>query len=150
MSIHIYRYGESQKLPGLSIGVTRQAPRGVRKEERASRGYFEVWLPMLGPSRELLGSFRKKEISFTTFARRYRTEMKRPEARQVISLLAALAQKQRINLGCFCENPDQCHRSLLRDLVAAELPEKSAADATGENPGFASPPCYLPEFFDEE
>src|SRR5690606_35592720 len=106
MSVHIYRYGESAKLPGLCIGVTRQPPRGVRKEDRAARGYFDLWLPMLGPSRELLSAFRKKEIPFSVFARRYQAEMKRTEPSQVIALLAAIAQRNRINLGCFCEDPN--------------------------------------------
>ncbi len=148
MSVHIYRYGESAKLPGLSIGVTRQPPRGVRKEDRAARGYFDLWLPMLGPSRELLSAFRKKEIPFSVFARRYQAEMKRTEPSQVIALLAAIAQRNRINLGCFCEDPNQCHRTLLRDLILNELPSAQPSQPETEPKG-GTAPCYLNEFWED-
>jgi Active DUF488-N3 subclade len=64
---------------------------------------------------------------------------RRPEARQAIRLVAALALCQRINLGCFCAEDSACHRSVLRELVlraADELPTRPAARA-----GFASPAC---------
>lgn len=147
ISLHIYRYGESRDLPGLSIGVARQAPRGIRKDERAARGYFDVWLPMLGPSRELLAENRKGELSFAQFSRKYQAEMNRPEPRQIITLLAVLASKRRINLGCFCKDPTICHRTLLRDLVSEEAEKMTLS----ENPTtVSSPPCYLAEFWEEK
>jgi uncharacterized protein YeaO (DUF488 family) len=154
MNVHTYRYSEAKNLPGLSIGVTRQAPRGVRKEERVSRGFFDVWLPMLGPSRELLAAFRAKEMTFSAFTRRYRAEMKRPEARQAIALLAAVSKSQRINLGCFCCDPERCHRSILRDLIMAEVPK---AESEGDdNPPdddepieCSSAPCYAAQFSED-
>jgi uncharacterized protein YeaO (DUF488 family) len=150
MSVHIYRYGECRELPGLSIGVTRQAPRGVRREERAARGFFDTWLPMLGPTPELLAEFRNGQISFPAFRKRYRTEMKRPEPRQVISLLASVAKSRRINLGCYCEDPARCHRSLLRELIEAELhPAEGECESDHSTPGYASPACYAAEFADE-
>ncbi|HLS27420.1 MAG TPA: DUF488 family protein [Opitutales bacterium] len=145
ISLHIYRYGESCDLPGLSIGVARQAPRGVRKEERASRGYFDVWLPLLGPSRELLAENRAGKLSFAEFSKRYRAEMKKPEPRQIITLLAVLASERRINLGCFCKDPATCHRTLLRDLVLAEATKIAASKPTE----VSSSPCYLADFWEE-
>src|SRR5690606_11391027 len=103
MAVYTYRYGEAGKLPGLSIGVTRHLPRGVKKTEYSSRGYFNVWLPNLAPSAELVDGYLHGSLSFARFEARYRKELKRPEARHTIDLLAAVAQNQRINLGCFCE-----------------------------------------------
>ncbi len=147
MPIQTYRYGEARDLPGLSIGVTRHPPRGVRREAYGVRGYGSVWMPMLGPSAALLAEFRQGKITFAILARRYRREMKEPAPRQVIELLAALSREQPINLGCYCEDPKHCHRTILAELVqeaAAALPDTGSRPAVG----YASPACSMPEIED--
>lgn len=149
MSIHLYRYGEACGLPGLSLGVARFLPRQVKKEDYARRGYFDIWLPLLAPGRELVAAYRGGKIAFAAFAARYRREMKQSEPAQVIRLLAALAKTQRINLGCFCAEECRCHRSVLRALILAE--QGDATDAERDSPGaglweFSSPPCFLAGF----
>jgi len=39
---------------GLRIGTVRRPPRGVPKSEYASRNYYDIWLPNLAPSEQLL------------------------------------------------------------------------------------------------
>ena len=133
MAVFTYRYGEAAELPGLSIGVTRHLPRGVKKTDYAARGYFSVWLPNLAPSAELVDAYLHGNMTFARFATSYRRELKRPEARHTIDLLAAVAQQQRINLGCFCDDPAKCHRSIL----AAVLGEAGAP--VGEIPNAKRP-----------
>jgi len=36
----------------------------------------------------------------------------------LIGLLAALSQHADFSVGCYCENPERCHRSILRELLA--------------------------------
>lgn len=103
---------------GLRIGVARHAPRGVRREDRARLGHFDLWLPLLAPSPALLRAYRHEGLSFAAFARRYRAEMRAPACRQVIALLAWLSRELRFSLGCPCADPARCHRSLLRALIA--------------------------------
>lgn len=145
-NLHLYRYGDAARLPGLSIGVAHYVPRGVRHENYASEGYFDVWMPLLSPDKNLVAEYRGGRIPYSAFSKRYRVEMRKPAPRQAIRLVAAMALRQRVNLGCYCENDDQCHRSVLRDLVFAaveELPVKPPA--TG---GFSSPACSMPEIED--
>ncbi len=146
MPIHLYRYGSCRDLPGLSIGVARQAPRGVRVEDRFEKGYFQIWMPLLAPSRELVAAYRKSEISPLVFARRYRKEMKAAGPNSAIALLAAVSPTLRINLGCYCQDESKCHRSELAKLIdaaAATIPQ------TGEpRPQFSSPACSMPEIED--
>lgn len=145
-AVQIYRYGEPGPRDGLCVGVTHYLPRGVRREEYAIRGYFDVWLPLLSPSRALLKSLQEDEITFSRFAVRYRAEMRRPEARQAISLLAAMARHQSIYLGCFCADPARCHRSLLRELVITAAEELSRRATPSRR--YASPACSMPEIED--
>jgi len=102
---------------GLRIGTVRLLPRGVRKSDYAERDYFDVWLPQLAPSRKLLAEYKDGDLSLAAFFRRYRTEMKSTEPRQLIQLLAEIAKRTPIAVGCYCEDESQCHRSVLGKLI---------------------------------
>jgi len=147
--IHTYRYGsEREEGEGLRIGVARQVPRGVKKEDWQRRGYFDIRAPALAPSMELVGDYRHDRIGFKEFARRYRAEMKSEASRELIDFLAAMVLYQPVSLGCFCENESRCHRSLLREIVTKEAEEKAAffhslkkEKGDADSRRFASPVC---------
>jgi uncharacterized protein YeaO (DUF488 family) len=44
--------------------------------------------------------------------------MKEPHAAHTLDMLAALSHQTSFSLGCYCENENRCHRSILRDLLA--------------------------------
>ena len=141
-----YRYAQPGPRQGLFVGVTRHLPRGVRREDYAKRNYFDVWLPLLAPSRELLAAYTQRQITFRQFAVKYRAEMRQPGPRQAIRLLAATAQKYPVRVGCFCADATHCHRTLLKGLI-----EASASDlppSTEPSDKFASPACSMPEIED--
>jgi len=122
MSLHIstYRIGSPRrKGEGLRIGTTRLLPRGVPKREYAQRDLFDVWLPVVAPSRELLKSYIAGRKSEAQFFRAYKTEMKEPAARHTIDLLAAIARQTPIAIGCYCEDESRCHRKALIELIRA-------------------------------
>lgn len=120
MSIAIVRLGSPRKPnEGLRIGTVRRPPRGVPKSEFAKRDYYDVWLPTLAPSQELVTFALKAddERSWKTFERKYRAEMKQPEPAKVLDLLAALSRQTNFSVGCYCENEERCHRSILEKLL---------------------------------
>jgi len=104
----------------LRLGTVRRPPRGVPKAQFAERDFYDVWLPTLAPSQELVTfALRSQdERSWKTFQRKYRAEMNKPDAGRLLDLLAALSHQTNFSLGCYCENEDRCHRSILRDLLA--------------------------------
>ena len=105
---------------GLRLGTVRRPPRGVPKSEFARRDFYDVWVPELAPSTALFSWVKSQPLSdarWRTYARRYRAEMRRPEAERLIALLAALSQRTNFSVGCYCENEDRCHRSLLKQLL---------------------------------
>ena len=95
---------------------------------------MDVWLPILAPSPELLRWARGRGLDdakvWKTFARRYRTEMKKTDARQTIRMLAELAKRTPISVGCYCHGP-HCHRFELERLIRAvagdDFPEPDGA-----------------------
>src|SRR5436190_23135272 len=118
MALRIVRLGTSRAAgEGLRIGTVRRPPRGVKKEHYAREDHFDVWLPALAPSAALLAFVHAAPLTgsrWPTFARRYRAEMKRPEALRLLALLAALSAHTNLSVGCYCEDAARCHRSLLK------------------------------------
>jgi len=121
MSTRVVRLGTRRDpAEGLRIGTVRRPPRGVRKEDYATRNYFDVWLPELAPSVPLVSWALSKPFTpqrWAAFERRYRREMRQPAARRLIALLAALSSQTNFSVGCYCEDENQCHRSLLKKLL---------------------------------
>lgn len=124
MTIHVVRLG-SERLPGegLRIGTVRRPPRGVPKSEFARRNFYDVWLPTLAPSEPLLkqalGAIAADDArAWRQFVRRYRAEMKAPDARALLDTLAALSHHADFSVGCYCADESRCHRSILRELLA--------------------------------
>lgn len=122
MSIRIVRLGTPrQKNEGVRLGTVRRPPRGVRKERYAADDWYDVWLPNLSPTQELvtaaLASNSPKE--WATFVRRFRKEMSEPDASHLLDALAALSHTSDFSMGCYCEDESRCHRSVLRELLTA-------------------------------
>ena len=126
----IVRLGSARRPgEGLRLGTVRRPPRGVPKSKFAELDYYDVWLPNIAPSQELVtfGLEASDERAWKQFERRYRAEMKQPDASRVLDLLAALSHHASFSVGCYCENANRCHRSVLRDILlerGAEIPEE--------------------------
>lgn len=120
MAIRIVRLGSPRaRNEGLRLGTVRRPPRGVPKAEYAARDFYDVWLPELAPSEQLVKQAlaAPDEKSWRSFVKRYRAEMKRPEASRLLTLLAALSRTTDFSVGCYCEDDTRCHRSVLRELL---------------------------------
>ena len=121
MAIRVVRLGTPRsKHEGVRLGTVRRLPRGVKRIDYARRDYFDVWLPELAPSPALLSWALSQEWTpgrWVTFVRKYRREMRQPQASRLLSLLAALSKTAGLSVGCYCENAERCHRTALRDLL---------------------------------
>lgn len=121
MSIRIIRLGSPrEKGEGLRIGTVRRPPRGVPKSEYAKRDFYDVWLPNLSPSPDLMkeGKLAQDEAAWSVYKKKFRSEMKEPDAAKILDLLAALSHQTDFSVGCYCEEESRCHRSVLRELLA--------------------------------
>jgi uncharacterized protein YeaO (DUF488 family) len=103
---------------GTRLLVCRYRPRGVSKAKET----WDAWMPELGPSRELHADYYGKHgapIDWDEYRERYLTEMQRQEG--AIAALAARAKGgETLTLLCSsaCTDPDRCHRTLLKQLIA--------------------------------
>jgi uncharacterized protein YeaO (DUF488 family) len=120
VSIFIVRLGTSRKRgEGLRVGTVRRPPRGVPKSDFARLDYYDVWFPNLSPSAELVQEalHAKDEKEWSAFCRKFRREMSVSDRSRELDLLAALSHHTNLAVGCYCENEDRCHRSVLRELL---------------------------------
>ena len=121
MALRIVRLGRPREPgEGLRIGTVRRPPRGVRKSDYARRDYYDLWLPELAPSQKWVSWALGEpwtDARWRKYVRNYRREMREPRAQRLLDLLAALSQGTDLSIGCYCENEERCHRSLLRELL---------------------------------
>ena len=122
MPVRIVRLGSPRvRGEGVRLGTVRRPPRGVPKSEFARRDFYDVWLPELAPSAELVSWATADEWTdarWRRFTTRYRKEMSESGPRHLIDTLAALSKSTSFSVGCYCEDPARCHRSLLAELLA--------------------------------
>jgi uncharacterized protein YeaO (DUF488 family) len=123
MAIRIVRLGTPRaRNEGPRFGTVRRPPRGVKKADFARKDFFDQWLPDLAPSAPLVKYALSEpwtDARWKTYARRYATEMREPSRQRLLELLARLSQHADFSVGCYCEDERRCHRSLLRELLAA-------------------------------
>lgn len=121
MSIHIVRLGTARsRSEGPRIGTVRRPPRGVPKADFARLNYYDVWFPNLSPSAELVKEAlsARDDRAWAAFARKFRHEMSAPDRSRELDLLAALSHHTNLSVGCYCEEENRCHRSIIRELLA--------------------------------
>jgi uncharacterized protein YeaO (DUF488 family) len=120
MAIFIVRLGTPRKPgEGPRIGTVRRPPRGVPKSDFARLDYYDVWFPNLSPSAELVHEAlsAEDEREWAAFARKFRHEMSAHDRSRELDVLAALSHHTNFSVGCYCEDENRCHRSVLRELL---------------------------------
>jgi len=114
-----------RKKDGLRILATRFRGRGM------STNRYDVWMPSLGPSEQLLRNVQAGKISWAQFLREYRRELvmdgpidsrsrtiKNHGQKFTLRLLRQLARTGRVTVMCHCaEDQRQCHRHELQKLI---------------------------------
>jgi uncharacterized protein YeaO (DUF488 family) len=123
VAIGIVRLGTPRSAgEGPRLGTVRRPPRGVKKADYARRDFFDAWFPELAPSAGLVKWLSDQpEVTpakWSRFARSYRREMNAPDRRRILDVLAKLSQRADFAVGCYCEDFDRCHRSILKQLLS--------------------------------
>ncbi len=120
MSVRVVRLGSPRRAgEGLRIGTVRRPPRGVPKSQFARQNWYDVWFPNLAPSVETMkaGQAAATPAQWSAFVRKYKAEMSALDAKRTLELLAALSHNADFSVGCYCEDENHCHRSVLKQLL---------------------------------
>jgi uncharacterized protein YeaO (DUF488 family) len=129
MSIRTFQIGtRREREEGLRLGTVRFLPRGVRKKDYSRLNLFDVWVPVLAPSRKLIRWAKNRDWDAQTrrtFFARYAHEMEEnTDSRQVVQLVARLGRRTSLSVGCYCADEERCHRSVLLKLIRKAQKQK--------------------------
>jgi uncharacterized protein YeaO (DUF488 family) len=92
----------------------------VKKSDYAAQDWYDVWLPEVAPSPELMkqGQAVETDAQWAAFAKKYRRELAAPEKSRALDLLAAFSATSDFSIGCYCEDRSRCHIAVLREVLA--------------------------------
>ncbi len=139
MPIAIIKLGSPRKPnEGLRIGTVRRPPRGVPKAQFAKRDFYDVWLPNLSPTPELVAFAQRSqdEGSWKTFKRRFRRDEQAGSgqtsrctggALASDKLLRRLLLRGRRSLPSF-RSQGITHRARCQSLLSAAHSDQCASD----------------------
>jgi len=110
---------------GLRILATRFRGRGMPST------LYDVWMPSLGPSEQLLKAVQSGKIIWSVFTRDFKKELfldgsidsrnktiKNHGQKSTLRLIKAMAREGNVTLMCHCdEDAKQCHRHILHQLI---------------------------------
>ena len=110
---------------GLRILATRFRGRGM------ATNLYDVWMPSLGPSEQLLKAMQAGRMTWPAFTRDFKKELfldggvdarnrtiKNHGQKSTLRLIKAMAREGNVTLMCHCdEDAKQCHRYILRELI---------------------------------
>lgn len=128
MPVHTKRWDDPRgESDGYRLLITRYLPRGLKKQDYT----WDAWQQELGPSKELhAAAYAKKgfPISGDVYCARYLSEM-RKQAAVIGELAKRVLAGETITLLCSsaCVRESRCHRSLLKELIEAEMARMRAA-----------------------
>jgi uncharacterized protein YeaO (DUF488 family) len=114
---------------GFRVLATRFRGRGLPKDR------YDVWMPNLGPSEELLRSFQTGQVSWPEFAKAYREQLfmdngvdrqnkiiKNHGQKFTLRLLQELSRRGPLTVMCHCaESQQHCHRHVLRKVLEGKI-----------------------------
>ena len=121
MAIRVIRLGSPrEKEEGIRIGTVRRPPRGIPKADFAKLDYYDVWLPQLSPSADLVSWIKKSKDSASNwkqFERRFMHELSTPDNQRLLDLMTAFSKRVNFSIGCYCEDENKCHRLILKKVL---------------------------------
>ena len=114
LSIKLKRaYDPPARGDGLRVLVDRLWPRGVKKDDLK----LDAWAKELAPTTELRQWFGHDPGRWTEFKKRYRAELKKSNAREVIRKLLAGKRAKTITLIYGAKDREHNEAVVLRDFL---------------------------------
>jgi uncharacterized protein YeaO (DUF488 family) len=106
-------YDEPQASDGARVLVDRIWPRGLARQKAA----LDEWCRAIAPSNELRRWYGHDPDRFEQFARRYRAELKQPEASAALARLRELAARRGLTLLTATRTLESSQAAVLATLL---------------------------------
>ncbi len=117
MNVHLKRvYDPATDADGARYLVDRLWPRGMRKESARLTG----WLKELAPSSELRTWYGHQPERWDEFQRRYRDELRAPDAQSALARLREESQHQPVTLLTASRDFEHSDARVLQEMLERE------------------------------
>ncbi len=83
---------------------------------------YDIWIPHLSPSPQLLDAYYSKEIDWTIYEKRFIPEVLDKET-AYLDIVLQIVKKYTVTLLCFELSPEKCHRRLTAERLQKMSPE---------------------------
>lgn len=103
-----------------SIQIQKEAVDGIRISiMRKPRGDYDMLIPALAPSESLLNSYHENEMNWNEYECEFLLEINNnPDSIRMIQFLMRIAEIVDVTILCWEEEPQNCHRRLIAELIA--------------------------------
>lgn len=108
-------YEAPSRTDGTRILVDRLWPRGLNKE----KVNVAKWMKELGPSTELRKSFGHDPAHWKEFRTRYKAELKRPEAREMLKEISKTASRGTVTLVYSAKDEEHNQAVVISEVLGA-------------------------------
>lgn len=98
---------EPNKIDGIRICIMRR----VKPES-----VFDIWIPALAPSTELLKEYHDGKINWGEYEKKYKSSVL-DKQKKYIQIILDVIKKQDVTLLCWEKTPEKCHRRLLAERL---------------------------------
>lgn len=118
---------ETMALYTKSIQRKRTKHDGIRiciMRRPDSNADYDIWMPTLAPSHELLNAYHRGEVNWDQFVVRFTKEVPKRN-KKFVELLADMASKRDVTILCWEETPEMCHRRLVAEACQEVNPRLS-------------------------
>ncbi|MEK6572455.1 MAG: DUF488 family protein [Bacteroidota bacterium] len=106
-------YEKPERTDGKRLLVDRLWPRGLRKEDAR----INEWLKEFAPSDSLRQWYGHKEEQWQEFRQRYRAELKKPEASELLLKLRQEGKRQTVTLLFGAKDEERNNAVVLKDFL---------------------------------
>jgi uncharacterized protein YeaO (DUF488 family) len=131
MSVEVRRIqGDRDRGEGYRVLVDRLWPRGVTKADAA----VDEWAKDVAPSPDLRRWYGHDPARFEEFARRYRAEMRRRPASEVVARLRDMARTRRVVLLTATRDIDRSVARVLSDVLTRSRARRGRVGARQQTP----------------
>lgn len=99
---------EKEKDDGIRICIMRR----IKPEFE-----FDIWMPHLAPSTELLRKYQEQEIDWEEFRKLFTADVLNTQS-VYLEIVLDIAKKNTVTLVCWEETAEKCHRLLVTQKLA--------------------------------
>lgn len=110
-------YEPYESSDGYRVLIDRLWPRGVSKE----KAHVDSWAKEIAPSTELRSWYGHDPEKWPEFQKRYKDELKTPEARAVLGDIVARAKRGRVTLLFSSHAADISNAAVLEPLLSRRV-----------------------------